>query len=55
VKKSYSVTYGARNLRRLIQKEIEDAIAEKIVDQFKGQVRKIDISSDGESITVDAQ
>ena len=27
VKKGYSVTYGARNLRRLIQKEIEDAIA----------------------------
>ena len=27
VKKSYSAVYGARNLRRLIQKELEDAIA----------------------------
>ena len=31
VKEGYSVTYGARNLRRLIQKQIEDAIAEKII------------------------
>ena len=27
VKKSYSLTYGARNLRRTIQKDIEDAMA----------------------------
>lgn len=25
-RKSYSLTYGARNLRRLIQKELEDAL-----------------------------
>ena len=31
VRHSYSVTYGARNLRRTIQKEIEDAVAEKII------------------------
>jgi ATP-dependent Clp protease ATP-binding subunit ClpB len=30
VEKGYSVTYGARNLRRLIQKEIEDVVAEKL-------------------------
>ena len=32
VKKGYSVTYGARNLRRLIQKEIEDLIAGKLIE-----------------------
>ena len=32
VRKSYSVTYGARNLRRTIQKDVEDAIAQKIID-----------------------
>ena len=31
VKKGYSVNYGARNLRRLIQKEIEDPAAEKLI------------------------
>ena len=31
VKKSYSMTYGARNLRRLIEKEIENPLATAIV------------------------
>ena len=31
VKKSYSVTFGARNLRRLIEKEIENGLAEHII------------------------
>ncbi|MDO5444458.1 MAG: ATP-dependent Clp protease ATP-binding subunit [Eubacteriales bacterium] len=32
VKEGYSVTYGARNLRRLIQKKIEDPAAEKMIE-----------------------
>ena len=35
VKKAYSVTYGARNLRRTIQRELEDPIAERIVAAFE--------------------
>ena len=31
-KKAYSVTYGARNLRRTIQRELEDPIAEAMID-----------------------
>ena len=31
VKEGFSVTYGARNLRRLIQKDIEDPAAEKMI------------------------
>ena len=34
VKKSYSAVYGARNLRRLVQKELEDAIAARIIDSW---------------------
>ena len=34
VEKSYSLTYGARNLRRLIQKELEDAIATRIINSY---------------------
>lgn len=42
--KGYSLTYGARNLRRLIQKEIEDAIATEIIDKYHGNVKKIFIT-----------
>ncbi|MGI5963720.1 MAG: ATP-dependent Clp protease ATP-binding subunit [Lawsonibacter sp.] len=35
VKKSYSATYGARNLRRLIQKELEDAIASRLIERWQ--------------------
>ena len=39
VEKSYSLTYGARNLRRTIQKDIEDAVAAVIVDQRRGSLK----------------
>ena len=42
--KSYSMTYGARNLRRLIQKEVEDAMAGEIVDRRRGDVRELSLS-----------
>ena len=38
VKKSYSAAYGARNLRRLIQKELEDAIALVLIENYKNPV-----------------
>ena len=51
VEKSYSVAYGARNLRRQIQKDIEDAIAAEIVDKRKGQVRAVSVSAvDGQIV-----
>ena len=37
-KKSYSQTYGARNLRRLIQRELEDAIATRIIDSYMSPI-----------------
>ena len=53
VKKSYSATYGARNLRRTIQRDVEDAIAQKIIDCRGENARNITVSSDGEKVTVE--
>ena len=41
VEKSYSLTYGARNLRRLIQKELEDPMAARIIDSFEHPIAQI--------------
>ena len=41
VEKSYSMTYGARNLRRQIQKELEDPMAARIIDSFENPITQI--------------
>ena len=49
VKKAYSVTYGARNLRREIQRSLEDPISEQIIDSFENPISCIHIAvEDGE-------
>ncbi len=55
VKKSYSQVYGARNLRRQIQKDLEDPIASKIIDSYMEPISKIKVSSDGESLNIEAE
>ena len=45
VKEAYSVTYGARNLRRVIQKQIEDELAQRIVDSRGRDVKHIRLSA----------
>ena len=52
VKKAYSLTYGARNLRRTIQKDLEDPISEKILDSFESPISEIHIAVEGEDILV---
>jgi len=52
VKKSYSVTYGARNLRRTIQRDIEDGIAERIIDSFEAPISQIKLTANDDSIEV---
>ena len=44
VKEAYSVTYGARNLRRAIQRLLEDPISEKIIDSFEHPISSIALS-----------
>ena len=41
VKKAYSVTYGARNLRRTVQRSLEDPISEAIIDSFEHPISKL--------------
>jgi ATP-dependent Clp protease ATP-binding subunit ClpA len=53
--KSYSLTYGARNLRRLIQKEVEDRIAAEIIDTFHGKVSKVMLSTEDDKVLVTAE
>jgi len=43
VKSAYSMTYGARNLRRTIQRDLEDPIAEKIIDSFENPISELHI------------
>lgn len=50
--KGYSVTYGARNLRRLIQKEIEDVIAQKLIDSRGENVSAVELSAVDGAVTV---
>lgn len=52
--KSYGKPYGARDIRRVIRQEIEDKIAEIIIEKISG-ISGIDISADGENITVTAK
>ena len=54
-KKSYSVQYGARNLRRTIEKEIENPLAERIIDSYLDPIRIIALSVKDDAITVDAR
>ena len=55
VKKAYSVTYGARNLRRTIQRELEDPISEKIIDSFECPISTIHVTIDEDQVMVKAQ
>ena len=52
VKKSYSATYGARNLRRTIQKELEDVMAAQIIDSYEHPVTQIHVSMEDGKLVV---
>ena len=57
VKEAYSVTYGARELRRIIQKKIEDPLAEEMVKPREDSIRSIAVSAseDGPVIRIDPE
>ena len=50
VKKSYSAAYGARNLRRCIQKELEDVIAQRIIESWQHPVTQLKATADGDQV-----
>lgn len=49
-KKSYSRAYGARNLRRTIQKELEDPMATKIIDSYENPVSQVKATVEDEAV-----
>ena len=55
VKEAYSVTYGARNLRRTIQQKLEDPISEKIIDSFESPISTISIRIEEGAVIVDSE
>ena len=54
VKRAFSVTYGARNLRRTIQRELEDPISEKIIDSFENPIAEIHIDVLDDTLDIQA-
>ena len=54
VEKSFSRTYGARNLRRTIQKELEDPMATEIIDSYEHPVSRIHATAENGAIRLDA-
>jgi len=52
VKQSYSAQYGARNLRRQIQKDLEDPIATKIIDSYQNPITQIEVKAQNGQVEV---
>ncbi|MDY3282610.1 ATP-dependent Clp protease ATP-binding subunit [Dysosmobacter sp.] len=52
--KSYSITYGARNLRRTIQKELEDPLATRIIDSYDTPVTQVRAAAREGAVAIDA-
>ncbi len=52
VKKGYSTKFGARNLRRLIQKEIEDSMAETIISNYSNPIMGFSITANEEKLVI---
>ena len=52
---AYSVTYGARNLRRTIQRKLEDPISEAIIDSFETPISSIHVSVADNTVKLDIQ
>ncbi len=54
-KKAFSTTYGARNLRRTIQRDLEDPISEKIIDSFETPISAISIQVVNDTIRLETK
>ena len=55
VQKSFSEVYGARNLRRTIQKELEDPIAEKLIDSYEVPISEISMCAEGDRVLIESK
>ena len=55
VKHAYSMVYGARNLRRTIQRDLEDPISEAIIDSFEAPISRLAVRVEDEKIVLDKE
>ena len=51
--KSYSITYGARNLRRCIQKDLEDPMATRIIESYESPIPQIRARAQDGAVVLD--
>ncbi len=51
-KHSYSAKYGARNMRRYIQKNVEDEVANLIISKYNEGITGISLDSDGDKLNI---
>ena len=45
-KKSFSIKYGARNLRRTIQRDVEDALATRLISDYEAHITAVSVDAD---------
>ena len=50
--KSFSVRYGARNMRRYIQTNVEDNLAEQIISSYNNKISAVSLDADDSGLTV---
>ena len=55
VQEAFSAVYGARNLRRTIQRRLEDPISEAIIDSFETPISSIHVRMEGKDVKLDIQ
>ena len=44
--KSFSIKYGARNLRRTIQRDVEDALASRLISDYEAKITAVSVDAD---------
>ena len=50
--KSFDEKYGARNMRRYIQREVEDIIADRLISEYAAGITAISLECDGNALYV---
>jgi len=55
IEEAFSTTYGARNLRRTIQKRLEDPISERIIDSFESPISMITADTEDGNVMISVQ
>ena len=53
--KAFSSKYGARNMRRFIQTEIEDKLAEYIISHYNQSISEVEISAENSELVINCK